>query len=390
MLLVRDDPIVQRKTAFNASRNSSLNSTDTGGSIQESLDSFGSVENLEEDCRHAADDMNMPQTGEEHDDSCHITKTCSESAICRVSSGWLFADPSETLIFLDWDDTLFPSTELFDRWGLPKNPGMWNSIELTGQQTAKLEKWSTACYQYIRTACNAADRCVVVTNSMRPWVTDCIDRFAPCLRSLFDEEDGLQIVYAREAHQSATRKIGSSPPVRWGSPSVATAEEQDEMLRAWKYAAMRQEAKAFYSRRKGQTWKNLISIGDMRYEHDAVQDVAFRRVGPSREQLRTKAITMGSHPSLHRVSWRLTHGALLLPMIVRHNGDIDLDLSTAENRFEAIAEALDMPEVINKLPESFLELGRCKITDDTPDSFTDQVAEASIMFITELLQAEFE
>ena len=29
------------------------------------------------------------------------------------------AVPEQTMFFLDWDDTLFPTTELFDRWGLP-------------------------------------------------------------------------------------------------------------------------------------------------------------------------------------------------------------------------------------------------------------------------------
>lgn len=31
-----------------------------------------------------------------------------------------WADASQTLVFLDWDDTLFPTTELFDNWGLSK------------------------------------------------------------------------------------------------------------------------------------------------------------------------------------------------------------------------------------------------------------------------------
>mmetsp|Transcript_157729 Transcript_157729/g.278442 ORF Transcript_157729/g.278442 Transcript_157729/m.278442 type:complete len:387 (-) Transcript_157729:141-1301(-) len=386
MQLARDDPIVQRKTSFNESRTCSLGSTETGGSLQESLNSLCFADISE---WHFLDEMGVPQSREEEGEPCRITKMCSSGAISRASSGRLFADPSETLIFLDWDDTLFPSTELFDRWGLPQDRDMWDSIELTRQQQIQLDKWSTACYHYLCTACSIADRCTVVTNSVRPWVTDCIDRFAPSLKSLFDKEDGLQIVYAREAHKTATRGLSSSPPVRWGSPSVATREEHEEQLRAWKYAAMRKEAKAFYSRRKGQTWKNLISIGDMRYEHDAIQDVAFRRVGPSREHLRTKAFTMGSKPSISAMTFELTHGVLTLPLIVHHNGDIDLDFNTVTNRFEAFADALDMPEIIEQLPASFLEFGCCKVTEDIPDVFSDQETEEHIIF-AELLRDGFE
>lgn len=401
------DPIVRRKASFyTCSRDTSLGSTETGGtsvcsevllppsafsevstSFPDALQPCSTFTKEQADRSPLAD--RGPQDSPQPD---RIKKMFSSGAVSRASradSDWLFADPSQTLLFFDWDDTLFPTTELFDRWGLPSNQSRWDSMELTSAQEMQLEKWSTACFQYLCTACSLAERCVIVTNSKRPWVTDCINRFAPNLQRLFDKEDGPHIVYAREAHTHATRKISSTPPVRWQSPRVASEEEHEEQLRAWKYAAMRHEAKTFYSRHKGQTWKNLISIGDMRYEHDAIQDLSFRRVGPRRERLRTKAFITGLQPSISALTFQMTHGVPVLPAIVRHNGDIDLDFDSASNRFEALAEALGIPEIIDKLPESLLELGSRPASDEFPDLCEESLSEDHIFF-EELIRDELE
>ena len=54
-----------------------------------------------------------------------------------------------------------------------------------------------------------------------------------------------------------------------------TAEERQEQLTLAKYCAMKAEATAFYSR-PGQSWKNIMSFGDMPYEPQLNSGVLFQ------------------------------------------------------------------------------------------------------------------
>lgn len=234
----------------------------------------------------------------------------------------------------------------------------------------QLDQWQDAAYEYLCTARGLSDRCVIVTNARRPWVQATVGRFAPRLEPLFDWGDGpssdagtdgvgnsdatasgekdldkgsslLRVVYAREAMTRRDENMRPTSPDR-----NATAEEHQERLTAWKFAAMRREVRQFYSRYPEQTWKNVLSIGDARYEHDALQEVTFRRKSPSRERLRTKVIVLWPEPSITDITVRLQKSMILLPAYVRFDGDIDVDLSVPqEDSQHPLADALGMPEL---------------------------------------------
>lgn len=91
---------------------------------------------------------------------------------------------------------------------------------------------------------------------------------------------------------------------------------------------MWQEARRFYGRR---AWANILSIGDMPYERDALQNVSFRRVGPADESLRTKTFTLATGRSLAALSWDLELGLLMLPTMIRHDGDLDVGLRAEQS-----------------------------------------------------------
>ena len=90
------------------------------------------------------------------------------SVLSVASSGRLFAEPQQTLLFLDWDDTVFPCTELFHKRGLPKRSKDWTPLD--PELLAALEPWQRAVKEFIGRACAISDRCVIVTNSRKPWV----------------------------------------------------------------------------------------------------------------------------------------------------------------------------------------------------------------------------
>merc|ERR1712059_168657 len=109
---------------------------------------------------------------------------------------------------------------------------------------------------------------------------------------------------------------------------------------------MRNETLNFYSRYPGQSWKNILSIGDMRYEHDALQEVTFTRDSPQREQIRTKLLRTSPNPAISQMAASLLFGKLFLPAFVHFNGDLDINFNTApESRLNQLAEALQMPEL---------------------------------------------
>jgi len=57
-----------------------------------------------------------------------------------------------------------------------------------------LADWQEAAGEFLRAACGISDRCVILTNSKRPWVTTCINHFAPNLKPLIEQKPNLSIL----------------------------------------------------------------------------------------------------------------------------------------------------------------------------------------------------
>ncbi|CAE8604518.1 unnamed protein product, partial [Polarella glacialis] len=144
--------------------------------------------------------------------------------------------------------------------------------ELTPEQSSLLKDWQSALFQYLTTASRLSSQVVIVTNSRRPWVETCVSTFAPSCKKLFagstgGAKGGIKVVYALEVLQDmrSKRKLASngwegSFPVKCTMP-LSDLEVTEELTWA-KFHAMHREAKAFYRRYKGQSWKNIISLGD--------------------------------------------------------------------------------------------------------------------------------
>jgi len=294
-----------------------------------------------------------------------------QSADTRASthdstSRW--AEPQQTLIFLDWDNTLFPTSELVERQGLhiSEDGQEKTPLEVGAQLQEELARWSEAVHNFLSIACAEGGHCAVVTNSRRPWVDSCLDKFAPHLLDSLRRHDTLRVVYADEVEQqqrkhpsTSSRRRGCGGGGRCASQcagllrllSEPDAEERqlrqrDARLTAAKLAAMRQEATEFYSRYPGQTWKNILCIGDMQFEHDAVRELASNRSSecPRRERLRTKTVLTPRGLSVSELTLQLELASMLLPAYVRFNGSFDLKLAQSDP-FSAIATTLRMPQL---------------------------------------------
>mmetsp|Transcript_23331 Transcript_23331/g.51540 ORF Transcript_23331/g.51540 Transcript_23331/m.51540 type:complete len:390 (-) Transcript_23331:112-1281(-) len=296
--------------------------------------------------------------------SSNVSCAARDRKASYASSTNQYADPAQTLIFFDWDDTLFPTTDLFDRIRLSTTSTELDS-RLSPEAVRDMKRWEEALRQYLTVACSLGDRCCIVTNSIRPWVSVTIQRFAPSLIPLFNMPNGPRIIYANEAledhkdlkQKKAEASCGSCTHgfKHWLREMLKDPEADDEVIpqcpheRAlWltdaKHAAMKREATAFYSRYAGQTWKNVLSLGDMKYEHEAMARLSLGRFSlmHPRERMRTKAILVPRGPTIRELTWTLEFTRLMLPAYVRFDGNIDLDLGTVYDPLASIGEVLHM------------------------------------------------
>mmetsp|Transcript_23744 Transcript_23744/g.55340 ORF Transcript_23744/g.55340 Transcript_23744/m.55340 type:complete len:388 (+) Transcript_23744:80-1243(+) len=310
------------------------------------------------------------------------------SAVSAATSGMRFSEPSQTLLFLDWDDTLFPTSDIFrEELHLYRgsSAGFEESETDDDDSSAVLERWRASLKRFLETAVSVSDRCVIVTNSVRPWVTKSLRIFAPELLPLFERADGngLHVVYAIEfmEEQRWSRCLSAASCCFNGMEDwirqklgIRTARAScAKDLTSSKHMVMQREAQAFYAQYPGQTWKNIISFGDMCFEHDALMKLSSDRAKCcSRERLRTKAVTLPEALTISSLADYLAVTAMLLPAYVAHDGDIDLDLRTAAQPLEHVGKALRIPKLaeVKFIPNRLRHVEH----EGVPDEVLDELA----------------
>eukprot|EP00440_Ansanella_granifera_P055461 gb/GFBE01060123.1/.p1 GENE.gb/GFBE01060123.1/~~gb/GFBE01060123.1/.p1 ORF type:complete len:382 (+),score=88.28 gb/GFBE01060123.1/:1-1146(+) len=321
-----------------------------------------SVETASTSCSRSSNDKSLREADvseELESDKGLVRNSCENFSRClswdevsasQLSTWMSFAEPDQTLIFFDWDDTLFPTTEIIERWG--------KKLDLTGERSGKpawedledkhelLLSWQQALLRYLTTACSLG-KVVIVTNARSPWVETCIEEYAPNLKPLFESKCGPTVVYAREVYRKMIqrRSVRSSSlrPVKHVLPDAQTEQQQHEELMKAKYYAMRREATAFYRQYAGQSWKNILSLGDMLYEYEAVQELGMRRRSQQGERLRIKSLLLPGSASLSELTLRLNFSCLMLPVYARFDGDFKVNLRECKNPLSELSKAVGLP-----------------------------------------------
>ncbi|CAK0858591.1 unnamed protein product [Prorocentrum cordatum] len=255
----------------------------------------------------------------------------------------------QTLIILDWDDTLFPSTFVRSDMHLklsmplrdqklpaPVKKQVFNSLL---ECAANAEKLLRLCASY--------GKVVIVTLAKGQWVTDSCKFFYPGIGDLLKKLD-VKIVYAQDGvsidHDQLTVMDVQNLEAFWGGI---------------KGKAISDEIKNFYSRYEGQSWKNIISIGDSNFEKigtmNATADymrekgievpsdlanistesggVSFRPseaatvvVRDHALHVRTKVAKMLDEPTVDELQVELELMRQWLPLMVKHDGGFSMDL----------------------------------------------------------------
>ncbi|CAH6418945.1 Hypothetical protein POVN_LOCUS671 [uncultured virus] len=141
-----------------------------------------------------------------------------------------------THIFIDWDDTLFPSTDLA-RLGYKVTTSKPAPDSLLGKQLANLE----AVVSQLLIQCIAYGTVVIVTNSEHGWVQKSAKHFMPSLVPLLDE---LTVMSARSLFE----------------------RDRPFAYETWKYLAFKSALE-----KAALPQMNILSLGDNAVEHKAAQ-----------------------------------------------------------------------------------------------------------------------
>lgn len=208
-----------------------------------------------------------------------------------------YSQPNQTIIILDWDDTMCPSTTCMRHHGLsvlgaPPEGAVAQALEeLTVEVQALLEQ-----------ACELAEKVVIVTNAEEGWIDLSCKAWLP---GLWDSLNRCEIVSARSAYE----------PRGVVSPA------------GWKARAFEDYIEKFYSRYANQSWKNILSIGDAPHEREALAR-AVRWAPTGRvKKCRSKSVKFVLRPSIEQLTREIGMLRESLKEIVLHDDDLDLHFS---------------------------------------------------------------
>jgi len=259
--------------------------------------------------------------------------TPSVDSLASTGSQALFATPEQTIILLDWDDTLCPSTWIRANRSHLSFFKPAPNIERFQAPLRRLEAQGLAL---LRTAMSLGN-VIIVTNAMEPWVTTSSQHFLPGLLPLVQE---LPVIYARSVYETHTCDPASGQADgKRAMPGLYNANGTNRLQKhpqvpvelvpqKWKELVFEQEISGFYSKYERQSWKNVISIGDSIFERDAVRNVVAAHT--HKRICRTKTLKLFDNPGIEELieQVRLVHEGL--PAMVQHDGPLNIEIDEGD------------------------------------------------------------
>lgn len=254
----------------------------------------------------------------------------SKTSLSSINSE-RFDSPSETLIFVDWDDTISPST-WFKQFGADSDK----------KSLMEHERLVTDFFK----AAVKLGRVIIVTMATTSWVEEAKKRMPEIANAV--KELKIKLVSARE---SPKRHLIRNAFKNNRDPSTYLKTRTMERL-----------AKHFYkgkshllSSSRRRAWKNIISIGDTVAERHALQDLVIQHSQRNHrgewEECRCKTLLLMAEPSLHTMGKELQVLTAALPKMVQYDGDLHLNLKDGRQATEAMSLRLDEPHI--EMPSEF-------------------------------------
>jgi len=221
---------------------------------------------------------------------------------------------SETLIFLDWDDTLCPSTCLHSHIVRDKSPDESLSATLLAHQTVVIE--------LLRLAAKLG-HVVIMTMADKAWVNCSASKVMPDVAEVLKELK-IEVVSARERCARWLLRFAISDD---RDPSQYLKTKAMKRVIKKTFGGPSKTSKHSEVEPSGNHFcHNLISIGDSWAERLALQDLCWAGKGGDGKVCHCKTLLMLEDPSLEQISKELRVVAAVLPAVVHFASDIDVDL----------------------------------------------------------------
>lgn len=198
-----------------------------------------------------------------------------------------------TVVILDWDDTLLPSSWITQAGHRLDTP--LEIDETTRQQLETLEQ-SVANLLHCVTQ---RSTCVIITNAETGWVELSAAKFMPSVAKVVNR---LRVVSARSSYE---RTYPDSPL-------------------DWKFAAFTQELDSFYNGFAADARRNVISFGDSLHEREAIHLVTG-----AMQNVHTKSIKFVERPSIRQLQHQVDMVLGYFNHIFHYNDSLDLMLSVS-------------------------------------------------------------
>lgn len=264
-----------------------------------------------------------------------ISTGAANSTLGRRNSQLFFSSKSQTLLIFDWDDTLFPTTYVRDDLKLVWNKPLKDQ-DLSSTEKNAIGKRLELCASHAVELLKQADRfgkVVLLTLARAPWVSESCKNFYASVGRLITQLK-VPIIYAQEGIQ-----------VDYNKQNMSSDEEIERFWSSVKGKAIERECNKFYSQYEGQSWKNVISIGDSDFERLGTQNAMenyMRETGIDSDgklvdvnghlyKVRTKTFKMLDEPTVEELTVEVDMLKAWLPLMVKLDSSFDVNLNNADD-----------------------------------------------------------
>jgi len=244
------------------------------------------------------------------EDAIHSKGLRTPESVVSTMSQAEFSNPLQSMIIIDWDDTLCPS-----HWIRVNRPKLQYFQPCPNDPKYKkpLADLSGQVIRLLRAA-SEVGKTIILTNAQPGWVEISCKNFLPNVWGVIQELQ-IDVIYARQSIELDT-----------ATSTIYDYNYNANAPQLWKEKAMKDHIGKFYSRYLHQSWKNIVSIGDQLCEHNACRIVTLARPSQKRK-CRTKTIKLVEEPAIDNLTAQLQVLNQWINGIVGYDGELNVDLS---------------------------------------------------------------
>jgi hypothetical protein len=255
----------------------------------------------------------------------------------REQSQNSWASKDRTVLILDWDDTLFPTTWVRDDCALDWKTPLGQQLEPGTKRTCAIKNLLNSHFrraeEFLDKAATLAN-VFIVTLAKPNWVDKCCANFTDGIGKVLQKHN-IKVIYAQEYLTDAMKEE---------TQQFTCGEQFREFWTRVKREAISKELEHFHNEDQ---WENILSFGDSEFEISgtigAGKDYIKKQVKCWKEQssgasessltkkLRIKTMKMLSNPTVEELMAQLTLLTRWLTNLVGKDSSMNLELLNSDN-----------------------------------------------------------